>query len=181
MTPAPPAPRIWKPAVQRNEDALLGKLAVREGFCSQEQIDECLRMQSASRSAAPLGDLLLFKGYLTATRLKDLLSRQNKKIMNCPSCRLSYTVLTLSEGKSARCPRCKGLLENAAPKGPTHTDAEITTQRMRMTPSIAPAARQPSGKVKMVCVICDQGFEWTPDPSGRVRCPSCMSVFTSKK
>lgn len=167
--------------MQRNEDALLGRLAVRGGFCSQEQIDECVRLQAASRSPAPLGDLLQFKGYLTASQLKDLLSRQHKKIMTCPPCRLSYTVLTLSEGKSARCPRCKGSLLEASPQGPTRTDAEINTQRMRTVPSPVPAAPGQAKKAGMVCVVCDQRFDWTPDASGRVRCPACQSTFTSKR
>jgi len=167
--------------VQRSEDLLLGKLAIREGLCTQEQIDECLKMQSMDSAPAPLGDILLFKGYLTSVQLKGLLSRQHKKVMACPSCRLSFTVLTLSEGKSARCPRCKSPLGDPAPGGSTRTDAEITTQRMHVVPTNAPAAPQAARKIKMVCVICDQNFDWTPDASGRVRCPSCQSTFASKK
>lgn len=160
--------------MQHNEDLLLGKLAVREGLCTQEQIDECLGMQTMSRSAAPLGDLLLFKGYLTQLQLKDLLSRQHKKLMACSSCRLSFTVLTLSEGRSARCPRCKGALVESKTGAPTRTDAEFSTQRVRrVAPAMGP-------KVRLTCIICDHQFEEAPDSTGRVRCPSCQSTFTSR-
>ncbi len=161
-------------AVQQGEDLLLGKLAVRERLCTQEQVDECLRIQASSRSPAPLGDLLLFKGYVTEVQLKDLLGRQHKKLMACPGCRLSFTVLTLTEGRAARCPRCKGALIESKPEGSTRTDAEFSTQRVRV---VAP---QRGPRLGFVCIICDHRFEETPDPSGRVRCPSCQSAFTSR-
>jgi uncharacterized paraquat-inducible protein A len=31
---------------------------------------------------------------------------QQKKIMGCPECRLSFTVLTIPGGKNVTCPRC---------------------------------------------------------------------------
>lgn len=161
--------------MQRNEDMLLGKLAVREGFCTAEQVDECLRMQSMNRSPAPLGDLLLFKGYLTAVQLRGLLSRQHKKLMACRACRLSFTVLTLSEGKSARCPKCKGPLVETSAIGPTRTDAEFATGRIPVQPP-------PAGpKASHECVVCGLSFEEAADSSGRVQCPECRSTFTSNR
>lgn len=160
--------------MQRSEDLLLGKLAVRERICTQEQIDECLRLQALSRDVAPLGDVLIFKGYLTPAQLKDLLARQHKKLMNCPTCRLSFTVLTLSDGASARCPKCKGTLGETIANGPTRTDAEFSTQRVRKLPP------QAGPKVSLACIICDHAFKDALDPSGRVRCPACQSTFTPK-
>jgi len=159
----------------------LGKLAVRKGMCTQSQVDECLQIQSDARSPTPLGDLLLYKGYLTADRLRDLLSRQHKKVMACSSCKLSFTVLTLSEGTSARCPRCKGSLEEIRSGGPTRTDAEFSTQRMRMVPPVKLPSPSTARGVSMTCVVCDHRFEWRPDASGRVQCPSCQSTFNSRK
>jgi DNA-directed RNA polymerase subunit RPC12/RpoP len=161
--------------VQRSEDLLLGKLAVREAICTQEQVDECLRMQTIGGSTAPLGDLLLFKGYLTAVQLKGLLAKQHKKIMRCLPCTLSFTVLTLSEGKPVRCPKCRGVLSDAAADGPTRTDAEFDTGRIR----IAAAAGEP--RADHVCIICGEVFEEVADVSGRVKCPSCRSTFTSQR
>lgn len=161
--------------MQRNEDLLLGKLAVREKVCTQQQVDECLQIQSMTGSTAPLGDLLQFKGYLTATQLKDLLSKQHKKLMTCPPCRLSFTVLTLSDGKMARCPKCKGPLAESGPEGPTRTDAEFATGRIQgMLPQLGP-------RVPHVCIICEECFEEAVDSAGRVRCPGCRSTFTSNR
>jgi uncharacterized paraquat-inducible protein A len=157
-----------------NDDLLLGKLAVRERMCSQEQIDECLNIQSMTRSDAPLSDLLLYKGYLNEAQIKGLVGRRRKKLMSCPSCRLSFTVVTLGDGASARCPRCKGSLEDSSPDRQAGTDAELSTRRVPLVP--------PSGgvPVKAVCIICDHSFEAARDPSGRVRCPSCQSTFTPR-
>ena len=161
--------------MHRNEGLLLGKLAVRERVCTQEQVDECLRMQSMTGSDAPLGDLLLFKGYLTSAQLKDLLSKQHKKLMRCLACTLSFTVVTLSDGKSARCPKCKGPLVESNPEGPTRTDAEFSTGRVQvMTPQLGP-------KVPHVCIICEESFREAVDSAGRVRCPGCQSTFTSNR
>jgi DNA-directed RNA polymerase subunit RPC12/RpoP len=161
-------------AAQHNEDLILGKLAVRERLCTQEQIDECLRVQANSREAAPLGDILLYKGYLTETQLKGLLSQQQKKGMACPACGLRFTVLTLSGGKSARCPKCKGPL-NETPEALVRTDAEISTRRVPVIP--APAIPT----VDLVCIICDHAFKGSVDQAGRVRCPACQSTFRSGK
>jgi uncharacterized CHY-type Zn-finger protein len=167
--------REGKPTVSRSEDLLLGKLAVRERLCSQEQIDECLRVQAMGRDTAPLGDILLFKGYLNEAQIKDLLARQQKKVLACPSCRLTFTVLTLSDGKSARCPKCKGPLNDPPAGSPSRSDAEFSTRRV-------PLASPPAGPlVDLACVICDHAFKGTVDDSGRVRCPACQSTFRSSR
>src|ERR1043165_3232112 len=87
--------------VQQNKNMLLGKLAVREGLCTQEEVDESLRMQQVGHVEGPLGDVLLYKGCLSAAQLKELLGRQHTKVMACLACRLSFTVVTLSDGRSS--------------------------------------------------------------------------------
>ncbi len=160
--------------VQHKEDLLLGNLAIRERFCTQDQIDECLRVQANSREAAPLGDILLYKGYLSEIQLRSLLSRQQKKGMACPACGLRFTVLTLTGGKSARCPKCKGPLDET-PAALVRTDAEFSTSRI---PVVSP---QTGPILELVCVICDHTFKGSVDPAGRVRCPACRSTFRSNK
>ncbi len=159
-----------------DQEAHLGKLAVLQGLCTAAQVEECLRLQSSNRSPAPLGDLLLFKGYLTAPQLEELRGGRQKKVMSCPSCALTFTVYTRSDGRSARCPKCQGPLAERAPGGPTRTDADIATQRMKVPPAPAPAGGK---NVAMTCVICDSQFQWAPDASGRARCPRCGSTFST--
>ena len=161
-------------AVREREDRLLGKLAVREGICTQDQVDECFQIQSMTQSTAPLGDILLYKGYLSDRELKALLARREKKVMACLACRLSFSVVTLSGGQSARCPRCKGPLQDADGDRLLKTDAEFSTRKI-------PAVLPPAGPQKDVsCVVCDHRFPAARETSGRVRCPSCQSSFSTR-
>lgn len=167
--------------LQRNVDLFLGRLAIREGMCTKAQIEECLAIQKMSDPPPALGDILLCKGYLSADQLRDLLGQQQKRVMGCPQCKLSFTVLTLSQGRSARCPRCGVPLAESPPGGPTRTDAEIATQRLKVASPVGGVIPEKTGKEKrMTCVICNHEFDGRPDASRRVRCPSCQGTFTSR-
>ena len=63
-----------------DEDLLFGKLAISEGYCTQAQIYECIRMQSYSKSNTALGELLLFKGHLTAAQHDKILEIQKQNL-----------------------------------------------------------------------------------------------------
>ena len=63
-----------------DEDLLFGKIAVTRGFCTQEQIDECVRMQSFDNSPPGIGDLLLFKNYLTPEQHREVLKLQLERM-----------------------------------------------------------------------------------------------------
>ena len=160
--------------MERNDDHLLGKLAVLRGFCTREQVDECLRLQAGARTPAPLSDLLLFKGYLTEPQLASLSTRQERKAMRCPACALSFTVLTRTGGASAKCPRCGGLLQDRGPGPMSDPDAEIATRPMRVVPPSA------GPTTSLDCPICEHAFEAAVEPAGRVRCPGCHSTFTPR-
>src|SRR5215831_2249205 len=65
-----------------DEDLLFGKIAVGEGFCTQAQIDECVRVQSYDKSGTALGELLLFKGHITAVQHAKVLELQKKNLQS---------------------------------------------------------------------------------------------------
>ena len=54
---------------------LLGQIAVKEGFVTPGQLDECVTLQSAGEKKS-LGVLLVEKGYLTAERLAEITRMQ---------------------------------------------------------------------------------------------------------
>ena len=171
---------------QRKEAVIFGKLALKQGLVTAEEVNECLRLQAAPGERRSLGELLVFRGYLTAIQVKDLLSKQLKRIMNCPACRLSFTVLSISGGKKIDCPRCKGLLQEGKPGDSVRTDAEFSTQVIRAVkagfPALAAAAAKGASAVprKVTCVICDAQFETPLDAAGRAQCTSCHTTFTPK-
>jgi protein-arginine kinase activator protein McsA len=170
---------------KRKEASIFGKVAVREKAATQDQVNECLRIQAQEGETRSLGEIMVAKGYVTDAQVKELLGKQLKKIMWCPACRLSFTVLSLSEGKRIDCPKCKGPLSEGKPTDTTRTDAEFATSVMRAVKAgiPAPAAEKPrpsAKRIKAKCVICDHVFEAALGPDGRVGCPSCHTTFTPK-
>ena len=172
---------------KRKEAVLFGKLAVREGLATQEELHECLALQAQPGERRTLGEIMVATGCLTAVQVKELLGRQLKRIMSCPACRLSFTVLTLSEGKRIDCPKCRGPLQDGKPTDSTRTDAEFATQVLRAVKAGLPVSKTdsrvipaPSSRIQVVCVVCDQAFQAPLDTTGRVRCPACHSTFTPK-
>lgn len=173
---------------QEKEALLFGRLAVREGFLTQEEANDCLREQSKEGEKRALGEIMVARGYLTSSQVKLLLGRQEKKIMHCPACRLSFTVLTISKEKSILCPRCKGPLRDGKPTDSTRTDAEFATRTLQAAKKELPRAAQDPSRVippaavrmKTQCVICDRAFEEALDSTGRVRCPHCHATFVPR-
>lgn len=56
----------------------LGEFAVRKGYITEKQLQECLAIQEVERSkgeARKLGEILLAKGYIDARRLQEILTR----------------------------------------------------------------------------------------------------------
>jgi len=174
---------------KRKEAVIFGKLAVREGLLTEVEVNECLRLQAAPGEVRSLGEIMLANGILTAQQVKALLAKQQKKIMSCTACRMSFTVLTISREKEINCPRCKKPLADQPQAVTTHTDAEFATQVLLAAKTSIPkgsqsetrifAAKAP--KLKAKCIVCDQVFESPPDSTGRVRCPSCQTLFVPKK
>lgn len=173
---------------KRKEAILFGKLAVREGLLTQTQANDCLRAQAAETEKRSLGEIMVSKGFLIPEQVKSLLAKQQKKIMSCPACRLSFTVLTISRGKRIDCPRCKGPLNEGKPSDSTRTDAEFTTQILRAAKKVLPSEGLDESRVippeairvKVTCSICRHPFEGFVDSTSRVRCPSCHATYVPR-
>ncbi|HVE38924.1 MAG TPA: hypothetical protein VNM14_03485 [Planctomycetota bacterium] len=175
-------------AKKRKEAQLFGKLAVREGLLTEDEVNDCLREQGQQGEIRTLGEIMVDKGYLSVDKVKELLSKQLKKVMACPACKLSFTVMTLSQDKKIDCPRCKGPLQEGKANREVRTDAEFATQTIRtvkagLPPGTAPETRRvpvAAKSVKAQCVICDHAFSGPLDSTGRLRCPSCNTSFSPK-
>lgn len=61
-------------------DILFGKIAVNAGFVTEEQVDECIRIQETLVDKKPLGLLLLEKGYLTEVTLQEVVDAQRQNL-----------------------------------------------------------------------------------------------------
>jgi len=168
---------VLDPVTQRRKEAILfGKLAIREGLVSSERMNECLAIQGRTGETRPIGEILVERGYLSSRQVQDLLGKHCKKLMICSPCRLRFTVITLSDGRNARCPRCKNPLEELQKPEAVATDAEFETQVFQALPS----PTRPRPAVRTNCVVCESNFEAPPDETGRLRCPMCKSSFVPR-
>jgi uncharacterized CHY-type Zn-finger protein len=175
---------------RQRESILFGKLAIREGLLSTAQVNECLQQQATMGDTRSLGEIMVSKSMLTFKQVQDLLSRQQKRIMTCPACKMSFTVMSISQGKKiVACPRCKGPLNEGGAAGTVATDAEFATQVMQAAKGQAPPGARNETRVMRAqggsiittrCVICDQKLRGVLDSTGRLRCPSCHSTFVPK-
>jgi ribosomal protein L37AE/L43A len=169
------------------ETVLLGKLALKEQLLTEFDLNVCLRLQAQAGEKRTIGEILVAEGYLTPDQVKALLARQQKKIMHCPKCLLSFTVLTVSKSKVIACPRCKGPLAEGKPSESVRTDAELETavaaKLKKDTPKASPATKiKPNSSVrmaKMTCPMCEKPFVEPVDSKGRVDCPHCQSSFSA--
>jgi hypothetical protein len=90
------------------ESLLIGKLAVREGYVSEEKVNACLRIQARDGEKRTIGEIMVQKGYLTPAELKTLLSKQQKRIMGCPSASCRSRSSPRPTRRSCRAPAARG-------------------------------------------------------------------------
>lgn len=164
---------------KRREDAIFGKLVVKKDLAGQEQVNECLRIQAGPEGRdRGLGEIMVDRGYLSREQVKEILATQLKKIMRCRACAMSFTVVSSSGGKNARCPRCKQPLVEATPNDTVRTIGEFSTMTIRAITDEIPHSG--ATKIRIRCVICDEGFSGLIDSTGRIRCPACQTSFTPR-
>jgi hypothetical protein len=170
------------------ESILLGKLAVRMSYLTEEELNDCLRLQAQPGEKRTIGEILVAKGFLKAEQVKALLSRQQKKIMSCEYCSLSFTVLTTSRNKFIACPKCKGVLKEGKPSDSVRTDVHLETSTANQIRKAAEKKPKPAEKsslsasvkmVRMKCPMCGKEFCEPVDSKGRVDCPHCLSSFSA--
>jgi serine/threonine-protein kinase len=89
-------------------DIALGQLFVASGYCTREQVEECIAEQARRRAAGErpgrLGEVLVERGFATSQQVMRVLAYQSKSIWECPSCRARYNV---TSPKAGAVPRCK--------------------------------------------------------------------------
>lgn len=59
-------------------ELLFGRIAVLLGFATQEQVDECVRIQGELPQSVPIGELMLKKGYIDSEQLQKVLDVQEE-------------------------------------------------------------------------------------------------------
>jgi len=158
--------------VPRDEDLILGELAVRRRLCTVEQIAECFRVQAYSRELVDLGDLLVYKGYLTEAQRTDLRPRAAKRILSCPGCGHIFSVFPDSVATPARCPKCRGSFDPAPATRRSGPEAEPAPRR---APALPPPPEAPSAPHSRI--VCDAASPGSAEPGGRIPHPAGHPSF----
>lgn len=93
---------------EKRDDGLFGKLVMRFAFATEEQINECIRVQAKLESDLflRLGEIMVKKGYLTNDQVRQILEFQRTKILTCTSCNTQYNVIMFTPGTKIRCYKC---------------------------------------------------------------------------
>ncbi|HLY07934.1 MAG TPA: protein kinase [Planctomycetota bacterium] len=93
-------------------EAEVGRLLVAAGLISQENVEECVRLQEDLRGAAkvapPLGELVVHRGYVTEGQVNRVLAYQRKLLFACGSCGIRVSAVPPPPGSRYRCKKCGG-------------------------------------------------------------------------
>lgn len=129
------------------EDDHLGKLAVREGWLTLEELRACKREEDPRAPRRSLVEILVSRGLLTRARADDLLKRVSRRQMICRGCAKSFNVLSLAGSQEVRCPRCAAPLESGQLPGPPAADDPLATQTFAaLSRSFKPRPRKPRSR-----------------------------------
>ena len=109
-------------------EAEVGKLLVAAGLISRENVEECVGLQEEMRrsgkSAPPLGELVVHRGYVTEGQVRRVLAYQSKVQFSCGGCGIRVTAAPPPPGNRYRCKKCGGVLAQAeAPRRQASTHA----------------------------------------------------------
>jgi hypothetical protein len=101
-------------AEEHLQDSVMGRIAVKKNFCTEEQINEALRIQALREERGifcRLGEILVEKGFISPEKVIEILKLQRKELMFCPACKRRYNVFQYDPARAYLCKYCKKPLE----------------------------------------------------------------------
>lgn len=98
---------------EKRDDMLFGRLVLRLGLASEQQIAECLRVQGKVEEDLflRLGEIMVRKNFLTPDQVQQVLDFQRKKILSCPSCSKQYNIIMWQPNAEFTCYKCGHVLK----------------------------------------------------------------------
>lgn len=92
----------------QREDNMFGKVAVRLGFLTQDQLAECLGLQKRDGPEANLrlGDLMARRGLVGPEQVQRVMEVQAGLAVPCPGCTTLHNVVMFMPGASIPCRKC---------------------------------------------------------------------------
>jgi serine/threonine protein kinase len=129
------------------EDALLGRLLIKQGLVKEAQLYECLRASAElgekGEKAPRLGELLVRKGYLTTDAVDRIFPPAPKKDRYlCPKCGTQFSSLGGDDSRFPTCKQCGAILERRERTGRPGETTE--TMRVDLPEDAAKVAKDPA-------------------------------------
>ncbi|MBI3097547.1 MAG: hypothetical protein HYY93_04775 [Planctomycetes bacterium] len=96
----------------KREDGLFGRLVIRFGFATEDQVNEAVRIQAKMEDDLfmRMGEVMVRKGFLTNEQVTKILDYQKKKILTCPKCSTQFNVIMFQPGALIKCYKCQNEL-----------------------------------------------------------------------
>jgi predicted Zn-ribbon and HTH transcriptional regulator len=97
----------------READRSFGELAMECGYLTLDSLESAILEQqrlTLMNLHFRLGEILVSKAYLDIDQVQEILGRQGKRIMLCPSCDSHFNVMGFRRGRLYRCQRCQAEL-----------------------------------------------------------------------
>jgi hypothetical protein len=94
---------------QMGEDNIFGRIAIKLGYVTLPQVEECLRVQLelAKDYLLRLGEIMIKKGYLNKKQLTEIITYQEKRLITCPQCTTRYNMILFNGGVKFPCYKCE--------------------------------------------------------------------------
>jgi len=92
----------------QKEDQLFGKVAVKLGFLTQNQVTECLDLQKRGdgEAALRLGELMVRRGLIGPVQVRRVVEVQAGLAIPCPSCATLHNIVMFMPGATIPCRQC---------------------------------------------------------------------------
>jgi hypothetical protein len=128
------------PERSRKRDHSLGQVLLKRGKITEEQLNECIRIQGEAIEAnAPeiprIGELLVEKGYTTAREVTLALASQKKVMLACEKCGKRFNAVGYTPTKRYHCKFCQGYLVPLSEYNSTRVDADMSFDATMGTPA----------------------------------------------
>jgi serine/threonine protein kinase len=128
------------------EDALLGRLLIKQGLVKEAQLYECLRASAElgekGEKAPRLGELLVRKGYLTTDAVDRIFPSTRKDRYLCPKCGTQFSSFSADDQRFPTCKQCGAVLERRERSGRPGETTE--TIRVDLPEDAAKIAKDPT-------------------------------------
>ena len=93
----------------RRQERIFGYLVMKLGYCTEQQVFECVREQAKLMRLNlifKLGEVFVSKKYLSHEQVQEVLALQDKFIVTCPGCATKFNVVRYQAGTRVKCPEC---------------------------------------------------------------------------